>query len=474
MRRLLFWIAPLLACIAAVSCSSSKTDQTGGSEVAPSAAAVTAPGPIDPPVTNCNVTPPNTSITPALLTGTLPCAVTLLPPFDNLPNLQHGFDFYSWLTFLALNAPAGGGSIGPDSPAIWEQWKSLGDVMLPNGATPTPWGQPSPLPPQCVTPANGGHPMVLSMISKDPNILTESIQPFDSGPLIDQNGQYVHYAIMMNRPMFEYIVQHQIFNQQGQAAFGAATFPGGSATKDTTNGNIGGMLVKAAWKILDPQKDNASLFHTAHALVYQPAVTNPSPGNQPVDASCKAATVGLVGIHIVHKTVNEPQWVWSTFEHVNNVPTQAAVSAKKLAASYLFFDPACPAAKCPVNVQPPRPWNPDLVPFPNNFKSQIVRTAAITAEVNTLNTGFGGILANSVWNNYMLVSTQWPTNATSKTDPTGRPAPTFLANTTMETYVQGVTPNSSSSCIGCHNRATDTQGRQSDFTYVLQSAQKKQ
>jgi hypothetical protein len=70
----------------------------------------------------------------------------------------------------------------------------------------------------------------------------------------------------------------------------------------------------------------------------------------------------------------------------------------------------------------------------------------------------------------MLVSTQWPTDAGSKTDPTGRPAPTFLANTTAETYIQGTVPQASSNCIGCHNNATTTTGKFSDFTYILENA----
>ena len=459
----------------AAACSPSNTGQSGGPSqpgaAAPASSASVAPGPIDPPVNNCNITKPDTAVTPALIPATLPCVATLIAPF-NLPNLQHGFDFYSWLTYLAVNAPAAGGPIGPNQPAIWEQWKSLGDVMLPNGQTPVPWDQPTPLPPACRVPANGGHPMVLSMISKDPNVLTETVQPFDTGPLIDQNGQYVHYAILMNRPMFEYIVQHQLYNQQGQAAFGPATFPGGSVTSGT-DGTLGGILVKAAWKVLDPQKDDASLFHTANVLLYQPPVTNPNQGNQPVEESCKPATVGLVGLHIVHKTTSDPQWLWSTFEHVNNDPAQAEVAARKLAKSYWFYNPACPPSKCKVNTQPPRPWNPDVTPFPNGFTSQIVRVTSLTSETTAMNTAFQAILPNSVWKNYMLISTQWPTDAQSKTDPTGRPAPTFLANTTMETYVQGTTPLASSSCIECHNRATDTQGKPSDFTYVLQSAQKK-
>ena len=74
----------------------------------------------------------------------------------------------------------------------------------------------------------------------------------------------------------------------------------------------------------------------------------------------------------------------------------------------------------------------------------------------------------SVWANYQLISTMWPTDPTQ---PIGAPAPTFLANTTLETYIQGTVPNVSSSCIHCHSNATMTVPVASDFTYILQRAQ---
>ena len=89
-----------------------------------------------------------------------------------------------------------------------------------------------------------------------------------------------------------------------------------------------------------------------------------------------------------------------------------------------------------------------------------------------MNAAFQGLLKGTVWANYMLISTQWPTNATSPTDPTGAPAPTFLANTTLETYIQGSVPQSSSNCIACHNNATTLHApaTPSDFTYILENA----
>ncbi len=431
------------------------------------------PGPLEPPpinpvVTNCNITPPDTPITTALLSSGLPCAVTVIKPIT-LDNLQHAFDYHSWLVFLALNAPISGGVIGSgkepggDAVTVWEGYKNLADIMLPGGAKPAPWDAPPVIPEVCKSAASTGR--VLRMVGKTPDLLNEFDQPFDTGPLIDQQGQYVRYEILVNKPMFEYIVQNNLYSKAGQAAFSdPIVFPEGEVTEGTT-GTIGAFMIKAAWKLMDGD-DDPTKFHTTKALIYTPPSENP-----PVAESCSEATVGLVGLHVVQKTQVEPQWVWSTFEHVANAPTQADVDAKKLAAVYNFFDPDCDKTKCPVNEPPPRPWDPNVVPFPGGYHTQVVRETAITDEVATLDTGFQGILPNTVWANYMLISTQWPTDGTSTTDPNGVPAPTFLANTTMETYVQGATPKSSSSCIDCHGDATATSGRPSDFTYILERAQ---
>jgi hypothetical protein len=432
----------------------------------PQAKKVPAPAPtpvppIDPPVTNCNVTKPDAPITPGLLTSGLPCTVTAVPPFD-LPNLQHAFDFNSWLTFLALNSPASGGTIGKDAPTIWQNWAEVEDVFLPNGQPPRPWGSPPIRPPIC--PKTPNIP-ILRMVGKTPNVLSTVIQPFNTGPLIDQEGQYVHYEIVMNKPMFEYIVQNHLYSQAGQNKFAGPTeFPQGSIQQNTTNGTIGAIVIKAAWKVMDPKKDNLSRFHTAKVLIYIPPQQNPK-----IQERCYAATVGLVGIHIVHRTQLEPQWTWGTFEHVDNDPTQADVNAKQLQKQYNFYNPGC--TNCVVNHQPPRPWNPNVVPFPGGYHSQIVRVTDLTDEAKSINKAFQGILGGTVWQNYMMISTQWPTDGTSKTDPNGVPAPTFLGNNTMETYIQGTIPQSSSSCMACHGNATDTTGRVSNFTYVLERAQ---
>ena len=414
------------------------------------------------PAVVCNMTRQGTPVTPALLTSGLPCAVEAVAPFT-LDHLQDAFDFFSWLTFLALNAPADGqGPIGKDATAIWESWKNIFAVMVPPGQTPTPWGKPDPIPEVCRSvPHNAGTP-VLRMVGKTPDLLTAFNQPFDTGPLIDQAGRYARFEILINEPMFEYVLTNTLYNKAGQAAFtGKVDFPSAADTPPA----FGAIMVKSSWKVLE-QGDNPANFHTETALIYTPPSSNP-----PIAESCKSRKIGMVGLHIGRKLVTDPQWVWSTFEQVDNVPTAAEVQAKTLKSRYNFYNPACPPSRCQVNQPPARPWDPNVEPFPNGYHSQIVRVIPITPDTAQLNAQFQGILKGTVWAHYELVSTQWPTAPQSKTDPTGAPAPQFLANTTLETYIQGRVPLSSSSCIDCHKDAADTQGHFSDFTYILERAQ---
>ena len=441
---------------------------------------------INPPVANCNVTPDSnanqnpppskivpTPITRSLLTSGQPCAQTVSGkgPHGNdlLLNLQRGFDFYSWLTFVALNSPNDGAPIGEskkgqDPTTVWEDinnYMQLADVMLPEGRPPT-WGVRDTVPPQCKDFREGM--MLIRMTEETFN------QPFKSGPLIDQNGNYALFDILMNEPMFAYIAEHRLYSVQGQEEFaGPIVFPSGSnPTKDKDGkpilGRMGAIMLKVSWKVLG-DNDDPRKFHTVDAVIYTPPSEKPK-----TDATCVRRKLGLVGFHAVHKTAFAPQWIWTTFEHVDNVPDKEGVKAHK-SRHYNFFNSARAASRTP-NELPPQPWNPSKEPFANDFKSQIVREISVTDDAPALNKAFQMILAGTVWANYMLISTQWPTDARSATDPTGAPAPTFLANTTLETYSQGKMPIASSSCMACHGNAT-TQHKPatpSDFTFTLEKA----
>ncbi|MGO1001320.1 hypothetical protein [Lysobacter sp. CA196] len=396
------------------------------------------------------------------LSWQIPLEVNVPQTKPSLQELQDDFDLMSWQSFVAVNWPADangnpntGATIGANLPTVWENWKESREVFLPGGATPLPWGQDPPPPVVCNGLDSGT--LNLTQVGKTPNVLDESAEPFETGPLIDQNGQYVRFAIMMNQDMFNRIVTDRLYSKAGQAAFNK---PANFAQQQTPS-NVGAIMIKSSWKVMG-RNDDASRFHTIKALVY----TNPGE-HEGVTASCKLQTVGLVGLHIVHKTGHEPQWVWSTFEHVDNAPSQGEPQSKP---SYNFFNKSC--TTCQANEPPPRPWNPNAS---YTQPTQVVREIPLTDATKKLNAQYQTLLraanANSVWANYQLISTQWPTKANNPIDPTGTPAPVFLANATLETYIQGKTPQGSSSCMGCHNNATMTNGMTSDFTYLLQRAQ---
>ena len=163
-----------------------------------------------------------------------------------MDNLQRGFDFYSWRTFIALNSPADGTPIEQaqaDAPTRWEDmnsFKQLLDVMLPANQQPPTWptdraGMEAErerlLPPECrdlhrqIPKA-----MIVKMIEESFN------EPFKTGPLIDQQGHYAIFDILMNRQMFDYITLNHLNTKAGQAANSglAVDFPAGQNPDKTS------------------------------------------------------------------------------------------------------------------------------------------------------------------------------------------------------------------------------------------------
>lgn len=153
--------------------------------------------------------------------------------------------------------------------------------------------------------------------------------------------------------------------------------------------------------------------------------------------------VGLVGMHIAHKTRDHVQWIWSTFEQVDNLRANSLPEGGQTKPS--FYDPSCPPTQCPVNCPPAAGKN-----------SQFTRDPAIAPDTAQLNTNVQQVLRtkNSTLQYYELVGTQYiPTNSK------GPPTPAVLRNTVIEPYMTGVSctvipQGHPSSCLGCHQTAT--------------------
>jgi hypothetical protein len=422
---------------------------------------------------------------PIVLSLAIPGDVNVTAKTISLDTLQPDFDVYSWNSFVALNWPVGadgnadpGKTIGADgdNDTVWEHYRDVRDVFLPGGKKPT-WNGPPQPPPGAGKSLYKPGMRVLTQVGKTPTVLTDASQPFNTGPLVDQDGSYTRFEILINKTMFDYIVNNSLYSKAGQKVFTPPVkFTCGTNGSSGAPGVEGAIMVKSSWKVI--QARDKPRFHSEDVLVCSPASVNPK-----YPASCKVQTMGLVGLHIAHKTKSASQWLWSTFEHVDNAPTDEEVKTGNLKAKYNYYNPQCKAADCPVNQIPPRPWNPTEI---SKFHTQVVRNDLFNlpiyaASASARNADAEKLLASvnpkSVWQNYKLISTMWPTKAGSCAavpgDPLGTPAPTFLANTTLETYLQHKPPqpNVTSQCILCHNNATMTVPVPSDFTYILQRAQ---
>lgn len=328
----------------------------------------------------------------------------------------------------------GGPHTSPTGPTVWETFKDTNDIYLSSGLRPTSFDTPESIPAACqqlaASKPNAGKRTL--MLTSKFGELVRSDRQADGNRLVDQNGMNVWYEVKLNRVYYDYVVLNGFFNSKNQKGKTIA-FPASSNNR----GQDATIKVKAAWKVMgllgSKQPDNRAKFYTTEALVLDPNT-----------GQCSEQLLGLVGLHIVMKTAQLPQWLWATFEHVDNAPDQATgpVSGKQ----YNFFSASC--ADCPSNQPPPKD---------STSPTQVVRLVPVDAEAVPKNalyqTALVTLRPDNVWQNYQLVNAQWGASAT----PIGVPdQPKFLANATLETYLQQ--PASPNGCINCHGafaKATD-------------------
>lgn len=470
---------------------------------------------------------------PAIAHDVPTATIARLRARNDVPGMQASYDELAWQNFVAINWPTDATGhprprIGDAGSPAWVGWRESFEVFAEDGAAPAPWGTPlrslHRLPSALANAATsatlptGRTPRVLFPLDRrgrSPH--AEGLnQPF-SLPLWDQRGNLVYYEVLINRSEFDYIVGHQLYNLDGQVAF-ATAHPGRDLDPTSCNhpnrgivvlpagdpegAEVGAIEIKLAWRQLTPD-DIESRYLLAEGWVPKdPRVEGTcASGDLRVVATAGEWTpvrLGLVGFHIGHKTQSAPQWVWSTFEQIDNLGVdrhaaeQLARHGKTLRPS--FYDPSCPG--CPVNTCTAPP-----------ARNQLRRILPIARQTAQLNSHMQHLLAaqGSPLAYYELVGSQFPTQpealptrpqaepgcsgptATPLNLPAsvynksgGRPHPAFLTNLTLESFFQrGVQPaclqvepascpdplppgaptiDATESCIGCHSSAPIASG----------------
>ena len=154
-----------------------------------------------------------------------------------------------------------------------------------------------------------------------------------ANPLVAQNGVYTRYEIHFNAIEFN--------------AFAANGWSRGLNLPDANHPArfpVGSVAVKAAWRPLTAA-DPPSV--RARAYVERAEIVDVAKTLAARRVVCSESDVALVGLHIAIKTASRPQWIWSTFEQVDNVPPAGEGEAREPDARdagvpYAYYDPSKP------------------------------------------------------------------------------------------------------------------------------------
>jgi len=460
-------------------------------------------------------------------------------------------------------------------PRVWETFAETNVLFKANGVKPEEWpkGQlPSWSP---GVPMKGDE--VVWMTSKIHNrntrshtsLADENVQAF-TGPLVDQNGKWVRYQVRVNRTEYNYIRENGLFSLEGQAAYlnagNVIDFPVDGATVAGEPMKYGSIEVKLSWKQLAEPKDAGAIAGHAsdeeylrnvglarvmvpdasgtpqldHFTVIDPDAYgkqfrwSSDPGRYlyryvrvihnggATDSSGVPVPdplpvpLGIVGMHISMRTRSSPQWIWATFEHVDNVAVNDLQKVRipgvdnPVPLRPSFNNPDRPADA--VNIQPETnirrdsdtgrftDWDESKTTKPVQVL-RVLATPLATAEMNQI-AQKRLRAAQSVLQFYELVGVQWPVQPEVPNFPSGQGSapesvvfkvpghvvPTFVANTTMETYFQGGNQPAgpqerdnrppkagddltmvfaTESCVGCHFSAGACRGFKLDTSKVV-------
>lgn len=389
-------------------------------------------------------------------------------------NNQSQADCFAWQEFVTLNwsmdKSHGFGDPGDLTPVQWETFMPRDVLFQPNGVKPPVWGTlvseryAEKFKTQRLL-MKPGQTKLLTFTSKF--IGADTLNHLDFGQaapfnspnwLGAQNNTNVWYEIMLNKDYYDFVVQKGYYNAAVQhdsvKAGQPINFPQGQY-----NGATGAIELKAAWMEVDnPSSKKWNRYKLSEATV-QDATTG----------QLRNTIVALVGLHILHKTKNQPTWVWATFEQIDNVPDNSSVQPPY---GYNFYNASCDQQKvkiktnsgkdstvivsCIANTSPPYYLN-QAKPVPVQIQRINSIDQADAAPINKMmQKNIQQAFPNSVWQYYELVDVIW--SQSLQPDPT-TPIPfprkintssmlsgsTIVANSTLESYVQGV-----NTCYSCH------------------------
>ncbi len=427
-----------------------------------------------------------------------------LPLIQNVPNfqnrdslnlfLQNNADDFSWRSFVAICWPSTTNG-DPDTTktfameserVVFEHWMPAARIYKKDGQAPDLWAN------NLLRSQHNSNEHLLADLRVVPKLNLFEKTEADHHILVDQNGNPTYYQVLYNKVAYDYMLATGLYSKAGQKSF-VTNWPsateGLTIIQDSQKVNISKKFQRAYFSIgntVDSTFDlnggryfftkhaNSSIIKSAWRIISASDDKSRFYIRKVKDDNNNTIELALVGLHIAQKVSEATQWIWSSFEHIDNTPNCDSLGLPMInkSVNYSYYNKGL--VDTSLNNKPQNSYSKNLM----NLKSdQIVRSNPIASSTQNVNHIYQNkiklVNRNSVWLNYRLIGTQWPFDPTLFTVGGGY-TPSHLANTTLETYEQ-----KTSSCMSCHSRArflvNDTTvgrgfGFDADFIWGLSNA----
>lgn len=358
------------------------------------------------------------------------------------------FNDFGWRLFLAAVWPGDDANKGEPDPAATlggvkppaiEGWAGIDDLYQDGGGRPPVWADAGLRKPPLPAFVDAPPARVLSQL----NQMGLGV-PY--GPLVAQNGTYTLYETRVNRKLYEFLRGTDV--QPSSWRYLAKNLP--ARDKPALDYPTGSICFKAAWRLfqLPAEEQLLKRYHTMTAWV--PIARSPFWERQ---------TVGLTGFHLIVRTDRRPEWLWFSFEHVDNLvvgpdaPPGTKPTYNNPTGPQLVFHPDVNRLPDAVFASGPPRISPTPVP------AQVVRFSRIPSETKLVNNAYQShaSVSPTVWRHYSLIVAQWPLRRLTGGMIPGAPGFVFpdafsaashpIANSVLETTTH---LQVSESCMKCH------------------------
>ena len=213
-------------------------------------------------------------------------AIPTLKPWEYSLDSAYALQFpdrYAWDLFRAINWPADttlmvadtSKHLGAPGWVVWQTWKTAPEIYLPDGSKPRGWEDKS-----------------FGLRN------SEDFAPFsikERLPDITQDPTFGLEEVAMNKPAFDYVVEKELYNLNGQVrlynAGEAVRFPDAA------------LEIKVKWRRIPDTNYDKARYHWQYITVEDSGAT-------------RTELYGLVAIHITSRVLKK--WLWATFEHIDS------------------------------------------------------------------------------------------------------------------------------------------------------------